>query len=65
MVFWWNTAALFKIHTGKLKLLAPESLPSHHRDPFDRMLVAQGQVESLPIVTSDPQIRQYGVETIW
>ena len=40
-------------------------LPPHHRDPFDRMLVAQGQVERLPIVTHDPQVRKYAVETIW
>lgn len=41
------------------------SLPSIHRDPFDRMLVAQGQVEGLPILTADPAISRYDVETIW
>ncbi len=41
------------------------SLPDHHRDPFDRMLVAQSQVENLPILTGDPLIAQYGVEAIW
>ena len=41
------------------------SLPSHHRDPFDRLLVAQSQLEGLPILTSDPRIVAYGVETIW
>ncbi|MGA2213335.1 MAG: type II toxin-antitoxin system VapC family toxin [Bryobacteraceae bacterium] len=45
--------------------LAASTLPAYHRDPFDRMLVAQGQVERLPIVTHDPQLRQYAVETIW
>lgn len=40
-------------------------LPDHHRDPFDRMLVAQAQLEKLPILTVDPQIAQYSVETIW
>ena len=40
-------------------------LPPIHRDPFDRMLVAQGQVEGLPIVTADPAISRYDVETIW
>jgi PIN domain nuclease of toxin-antitoxin system len=39
-------------------------LPAHHRDPFDRILVAQAIVESLPILTSDPQLARYGVETI-
>lgn len=41
------------------------TLPDHHRDPFDRMLVAQSQLERLPILTSDPQIAQYSVATIW
>lgn len=41
------------------------SLPSIHRDPFDRMLVAQASTEGLPIVTADIEIAQYDVETIW
>ena len=40
-------------------------LPDHHRDPFDRMLVAQSQLEELPILTADPQIAQYAVTVIW
>ena len=40
-------------------------LPWHHRDPFDRMLVAQAQVEGLSIVSADPALAQYGVEVIW
>ena len=40
-------------------------LPAIHRDPFDRLLVAQAQVEGLPIVTNDPAITRYDVETIW
>jgi PIN domain nuclease of toxin-antitoxin system len=35
------------------------------RDPFDRLLVAQGSVESIPIVTRDPAIEAHGVGTIW
>lgn len=42
---------------------APE-LPPHHRDPFDRMLVAQAQSESLAIVTADRQLDPYDVELI-
>lgn len=41
------------------------TLPSIHRDPFDRMLVAQAQIEGLPILTADPAISRYDVETIW
>lgn len=40
------------------------TLPSHHEDPFDRMLVAQARVESLVIVTADPNVRAYPVRTI-
>ena len=40
-------------------------LPFLHRDPFDRILVAQSQLEKLPIVTRDPQIARYSVEVIW
>jgi len=46
-------------------LLAFERLPMHHRDPFDRMLVAQGIEEGLPIVTADPLFSRYPVEVIW
>jgi PIN domain nuclease of toxin-antitoxin system len=35
-----------------------------HRDPFDRVLVAQAQVLRLPILTSDPLLERYDVETI-
>jgi len=41
------------------------SLPPIHRDPFDRLLVAQAQVEGIPLVTGDPAITRYDVETIW
>ena len=40
------------------------SLPMHHRDPFDRMLVAQAQMEGLIIVTADAALRRYGVRTM-
>ncbi len=40
-------------------------LPPLHRDPFDRLLVAQAQSERLPILTADGQIAQYDVQTIW
>jgi PIN domain nuclease of toxin-antitoxin system len=46
-------------------VLRAASLPSIHRDPFDRMLIAQSQIEGLPIVTVDPVIGRYDVETIW
>jgi len=44
---------------------AVESLPPHHRDPFDRMLVAQAIQEKLVLVTPDPLVRSYDVEVAW
>ena len=40
-------------------------LPHHHRDPFDRMLVAQAQVESLALLSNDQQLNYYNVEIRW
>jgi PIN domain nuclease of toxin-antitoxin system len=41
------------------------SLEGSHRDPFDRILIAQSRAEDLPVVTRDPVFRQYDVEVIW
>jgi PIN domain nuclease of toxin-antitoxin system len=41
------------------------TLPAHHNDPFDRLLIAQALVERLPVLTSDPHFARYGVEVIW
>lgn len=41
------------------------SLPPLHRDPFDRLLVAQSQLEGMPLVTADPLLSQYGIEVRW
>jgi PIN domain nuclease of toxin-antitoxin system len=40
-------------------------LPLHHRDPFDRLLIAQARVENLTLVTRDPAFSAYDVKTIW
>lgn len=40
------------------------SLPSHHRDPFDRLLVAQALALDVPLVTADPQLAAYDVEIL-
>ena len=44
---------------------AVERLPFHHRDPFDRLLVAQAQIERLAIVTGDSAFGRYGVRVVW
>jgi PIN domain nuclease of toxin-antitoxin system len=40
-------------------------LPPHHRDPFDRLLVAQALSERMAIVSADPRFGAYGVDTRW
>lgn len=45
--------------------LAVETLPIHHSDPFDRLLVAQAQVERLTLVTRDARLQAYAVPIIW
>jgi len=42
-----------------------EEIPLHHRDPFDRILVAQSLEEDLPLVTADPVFAKYPVRTVW
>ncbi len=44
---------------------AVETLPLHHRDPFDRLLVAQARIEGIPIVSADPVFDSYGVTRLW
>ena len=44
--------------------LTVSTLPPHHRDPFDRLLIAQAIVERLPILTADAAFDRYGVEVI-
>ena len=41
------------------------NLPGPHKDPFDRMLIAQARLNSLPILTIDPVFREYGVTVLW
>ena len=40
-------------------------LPPLHRDPFDRMIVAQARLEGLSVITADPKIADYGAEVLW
>ena len=45
--------------------LAVGALPPHHRDPFDRMLVAQAQTESLHLISTNAQLIAYDVDLLW
>jgi PIN domain nuclease of toxin-antitoxin system len=44
--------------------VAAARLPLHHRDPFDRLLIAQAQLEGLTVVTVDPRFGRYAVRTL-
>lgn len=44
--------------------LAVADLPLHHRDPFDRLLVAQARERSIPLLTADPALRAYDVDVL-
>jgi PIN domain nuclease of toxin-antitoxin system len=44
---------------------AVETLPQHHKDPFDRLLIAQAQIEGIPIVSADGVFDAYGGTRIW
>ena len=41
------------------------TLPQHHRDPFDRLLIAQSQLEDMPLLSADSEIGAYNVHVIW
>ncbi|MGK6318057.1 type II toxin-antitoxin system VapC family toxin [Sphingomonas sp. DT-204] len=40
-------------------------MPGEHRDPFDRLIAAQGRIERLTVITRDPQFTTFGCETLW
>ena len=58
-----NAISLLPI--GLPHVLRLAELPPLHRDPFDRLLIAQAQVEGLPVLTADRAIKKYSVRTIW
>ena len=45
--------------------IASTELPLHHRDPFDRVLVAQSRLEGIPLVSNDEVFERYDVEVLW
>lgn len=57
-----NRIAMLAIRAGHLVEL--EKLPPYHRDPFDRMLVAQARSEGMPILSADKVIRKYGTRVL-
>lgn len=58
-----NEFTVLPISVGHLARLT--QLPFHHRDPFDRLLIAQAQTEGLSIITRDPLFEAYEVDVVW
>ena len=46
-------------------ILALDELPTHHKDPFDRLLIAQARIEGMGIATADPVFSKYDIKVIW
>jgi len=58
-----NALELLEIQPGHLDELA--KLPFHHKDPFDRLILAQSLAESIPIVTKDDVFKNYSTTLLW
>jgi PIN domain nuclease of toxin-antitoxin system len=58
-----NYTSVLPVHLSHA--LRVHALPDHHRDPFDRLLVAQAIVEEIPLLSADPRIARYPVEIVW
>ncbi len=58
-----NAMSLLTIDPGHLDVLT--TLPFHHKDPFDRLIISQGLAEGIPIVGKDRIFDAYGVERLW
>jgi PIN domain nuclease of toxin-antitoxin system len=66
----WMTKAIADLGLGVLPITVDyadvqSGLPQRHRDPFDRLLVAQAMVEKVAIISADAVFDQYGVSRIW
>jgi PIN domain nuclease of toxin-antitoxin system len=58
-----NSIEILPIKVAHLSVIC--TLPFHHRDPFDRLLLAQALVEQLPVVSADTVFDMYAVERLW
>lgn len=58
-----NDMTILPIEIGHTAQLI--TLPFHHRDPFDRLIIAQALAEGLPLVSADSQFDAYGVKRVW
>lgn len=66
----WMTSAILDLELEVLPITidyahVQSGLPNHHRDPFDRLIIAQSIVEEISIVSSDSAFDAYGVNRVW
>lgn len=59
-----RTLGVRSLEITHVHALEVAALPPHHRDPFDRLLIAQAQLESLILLTADKSLQEYDVELI-
>lgn len=62
---WMSIAGIQLLEVGKTHALLVATLPQHHRDPFDRILIAQAICEQYTLVSGDSQFAAYSVPLIW
>ncbi len=60
-----QTNGLKMLPVGLEHVLALDALPPHHKDPFDRLLIAQANVEDASLVSGDPVFSSYPVKLLW
>ena len=60
-----GTQGFTELHIASEHAIRAGLLPLHHKDPFDRLLVAQAQATGWPIISADPVFDHYGVRRIW
>ncbi|NOU22713.1 MAG: type II toxin-antitoxin system VapC family toxin [Methyloglobulus sp.] len=60
-----NANALTELPVSMAHALALQNMPSHHKDPFDRLLVAQAMVNQIPLLSANQQLSAYDIERIW
>ncbi len=58
-----NSVETLPIHLSHA--LHTNTLPGHHRDPFDRILVSQALLEKMRLLSADPQVARYPIEVVW
>lgn len=66
---WWGEQVrhwgLVELHLSAEALLRGSKLPPHHKDPFDRVILAQSQMETMPVVSPDGSFPAYGIPLVW